>query len=172
MLQLRELQDSDSIVELTRLLHLAYARLGAMGLNFTAVDQSPEVTIKRMHGGRCFVVEDGAQLVGTVLAKPTYAENVCEYFTRRGVAVVHQLAVHPERQGAGIGRMLLQRAEQWARDGGFAEVAMDTAEPATHLIDLYNRLGYRTVGTFQWPGKVYRSVVLSKPLAEPVDPAA
>ena len=61
--------------------------------------------------------------------------------------------------------MLLQRAEQWARDSGFAELAMDTAEQAEHLIKLYTRLGYQHVGWVQWPGKRYRSVVLSKHLA-------
>ena len=165
MLHIREFRESDSIIDLTALLHRAYARLGAMGLNYTAVDQTPDITAKRIRGGNCFVVADGIKLVGTIVAQPTYAENDCAYFTRHGVAAVHQFAVHPEHQGSGIGRMLLQRAEQWAKDSGFAELAMDTAEQATHLVELYTRLGYRHVGWVQWPGKVYRSVVLSKPLA-------
>jgi GNAT superfamily N-acetyltransferase len=165
MLHIRQFQESDSITELTSLLHRAYARLGNMGLNYTAVDQTPEVTAKRIRGGNCFVVEAGTKLVGTIVAQPTYAENECEYFTRPGVAAAHQFAVDPEHQGSGIGRMLLQRAEQWAKESGFAELAMDTAEQATHLIDLYARLGYQHVGWVQWPGKVYRSVVLSKHLA-------
>lgn len=41
---------------------------------------------------------------------------------------------------------------------------MDTAEQAAHLIKRYTGLGYAPVGFVQWPGKVYRSVVLSKPL--------
>ena len=114
MLHLREFRESDSIVELTALLHRAYARLGAMGLNYTAVDQTPEVTAKRIRGGNCFVVEHGTKLVGTIVAQPTYAPNDCEYFTRPGVAAVHQFAVLPEHKGEGICRMLLQRAERWA----------------------------------------------------------
>ena len=35
---LRPFAATDSLVALTTLLHRAYARLGAMGLNFTAVD--------------------------------------------------------------------------------------------------------------------------------------
>jgi len=164
MLHLREFRESDSIVELTALLHLAYARLGAMGLNYTAVDQTPEITAERIRGGNCFVVADGARLLGTIVAQPTYAQNDCEYFTRPGVAAVHQFAVHPEHQGSGIGRMLLQRAEQWAKEAGFTELAMDTAEQATHLVELYTRLGYGHVGWVQRPGKVYRSIILSKSL--------
>ena len=60
--------------------------------------------------------------------------------------------------------MLLAKAESWALENGFRELAMDTAEQATHLIELYSRLGYRHVGWVQWSGKVYRSVVLSKQL--------
>ena len=164
-LELRTFGPGDSIVELTQLLHRAYARLGAMGLNYTAVDQSPDVTAKRLGSGTCYVATRGGQLVGTILVHPTYATNDCAWFTRPGVACVHQFAVDPSLQGGGVGRRLLQRAEDWARAHGFAEVAMDTAEPATHLVDFYTRLGYETVDTVQWPGKVYRSVVLRKRLA-------
>lgn len=161
-LRLRALEPGDSVVELTALLHRAYARLGAMGLNYTAVDQSPDVTAKRLGSGTCFVVAQGDRLVGTILVHPTYASNDCAWFTRPGVACVHQFAVDPSLQGGGVGRRLLQRAEDWAREHGFAEVAMDTAEPATHLVAFYGRLGYEVVDTVQWDGKVYRSVVLRK----------
>ena len=168
MPHIRPFEESDSIAELTALLHRAYARLGNMGLNYTAVDQTPEVTARRIRGGNCFVVEVNSRLVGTIVTQPTYTQNDCEYFTRFGVAAAHQFAVDPQHQGAGIGRMLLERAEQWAKVAGFDELAMDTAEQATHLIELYERLGYRPVGWVHWPGKVYRSVVMSKRLAATV----
>ncbi len=161
---IRSLSPADSLHELTNLLHRAYARLGAMGLNYTAVDQSPEVTAQRIAGGQCYVVESEGGLAGTIVVKPTYAENDCEYFTRPGVAAVHQFAVDPGVQGRGLGRALLQACENWARERGFRELALDTAEQAEHLIRLYTGLGYKQVGFVQWPGKVYRSVVLSKAL--------
>lgn len=164
-MQTREFEETDSIVELTGLLHRAYASLGKAGLNYTAVSQTAEVTAERMRGGKCFIAVKGSKIVGTILAQPTYAKNACEYFTRLGVAAVHQFAVDPEYQGLGIGRMLLQCSEHWAEKAGFVELAMDTAEQATHLIEFYARLGYKRVGWVQWPGKVYRSVVLSKRLA-------
>ena len=164
MVTIRPLTESDSIVELTSLLHRAYARLSAMGLNYTAADQSPEVTARRISGGSCFVAELEAELVGTIVVRPTYSESHCEYFTKPGVACAQQFAVAPEHQGEGIGRMLLEHAEQWASQANFTELAMDTAEEANHLLELYNRLGYRQVGQVRWPGKVYQSVVLSKPL--------
>ena len=164
MPQIRLFSESDSIVELTSLLHRAYAHLGKLGLNYTAVDQSSEVTAKRIRGGTCYVATLANTLVGTIVVQPTYSKNECEYFTRPGVAAAHQFAVEPERQSLGVGRKLLDKAEAWASENGFRELAMDTAEQATHLIELYSRLGYRPVGRVQWPGKVYCSVVLSKRL--------
>jgi GNAT superfamily N-acetyltransferase len=164
MLKVRPLSSSDSIATLTQLLHRAYASLGAMGLNYTAVDQSPEVTAKRIDGGQCYVAEWSGSLAGTIVVKPTYEQNECDYFTKPGVAAVHQFGVEPALQGKGIGRALLATSEQWAVARGFRELAMDTAEQAKHLINLYSRLGYEHVAFVQWPGKVYRSVVLSKVL--------
>ncbi len=58
------------------------------------------------------------------------------------------------------------RQEAWASRQGYGELALDTAEPATHLVALYEKQGYRPVGTVDWPGKVYRSVVMSKVLRQ------
>lgn len=53
--------EDDDAAQLTELQHAAYAELGAMGLNYTAVDQDVETTRERARGGRCWVVEhDGA----------------------------------------------------------------------------------------------------------------
>jgi GNAT superfamily N-acetyltransferase len=171
MITVRSLAEHDSVEALTALLHRAYARLGAMGLNYTAVDQTPDVTARRLAGGQCYLAEWAGALAGTIVVKPTYADNECEYFTREGVAAVHQFAVEPSLQGKGIGRRLLSECEAWARAHGFRELAMDTAQPAHHLIHLYGSLGYRHVGHVRWSGKVYRSVVLSKQLsASPPSP--
>ena len=164
MLQIRPFSSIDSIVAITFLLHRADPRLGDMGLNYTAVNQSTDVTAKRMSGGQCLIAEWSGALAGTIVAQPTYKTNECEYFTRPGVAAAHQFAVEPSLQGHGIGRALLTAAETWALEGGFHEIAMDTAEQATHLIELYEGLGYRRVSWVQWSGKVYQSVLLSKRL--------
>jgi hypothetical protein len=43
-------------------------------------------------------------------------------------------------------------------------MALDTAEQAVHLIELYTRQGYVFVEYVQWQGKSYRSVVMRKAL--------
>ena len=161
---IRPLEPNDSLEELTKLLHRAYAPLGKLGLNYTAVDQSEATTARRIAKGQCFVAVESSNLVGTIVVDPTLPQSPCEYFARAGVASAHQFAVAPEWQGQGLGSRLLRRAEVWAKERGFVEIAVDTAEPAEHLISYYVRWGYRRVGWVQWEGKQYRSVVMSKDL--------
>lgn len=138
---IRPLQSSDSLLDITHLLHRAYARLGAMGLNYTAVDQTPETTAARMAGGRCYVADIEGKLAGTIVVKPTYAANECEYFTRPGVAAVHQFAVDPATQGQGIGRALLQRLRNMGQRTGFSRIGHG-----------HRRTGTALDQTVHWPG--------------------
>jgi hypothetical protein len=59
---IRPIDSTDSLATITELLHSAYARLGAMGFNYTAVDQTEETTRKRVAGGTCLVAVDGREL--------------------------------------------------------------------------------------------------------------
>ena len=170
---LRPLAATDSLEALTALLHRAYARLAAMGLNFTAVDQSVETTQRRVESGQCFVAEAAGDIVGTVTVCEAYDPNrepwarATPWFYRRDVAHLHQLAVDPGAQGQGLGARLVAACEAWAQERGRSAVALDTAVPAAHLRQRYARLGYTDVDEVQWPGKRYRTVVMRKALAEP-----
>ena len=56
-------------------------------------------------------------------------------------------AVDPERQAAGLGRRLLQRAEAHARDvWGASEMCLDVIASRVELIAWYERRGYRRTG--------------------------
>jgi GNAT superfamily N-acetyltransferase len=161
---IRPLAASDSLAEITTVLHRAYAQLAAMGLNYTAVDQSVEVTRKRFEGGQGYVALQDDRIVATIVIQPTKANSECAYFRKTGVCSIHQFGVEPTMQGAGIGRAMIAACESWALQNRFVEVALDTAEQATHLIALYSKLGYEHRDFVQWDGKVYRSVVMSKRL--------
>jgi GNAT superfamily N-acetyltransferase len=169
-LSIRPLNHRDSIESLTSLLHRAYARLGAMGLNFTAVDQSVETTRERIAAGQCFVLDADGTLAGTVVVAGPFdvdkhpGTRHSPWFLRRDIAHLHQLAVEPALQGQGHGDRLIQACEAWAREHGFDAVALDTAEPADHLRRRYARQGFAEVDAMQWDGKRYRSLILVKPL--------
>jgi GNAT superfamily N-acetyltransferase len=165
MVEIRPIRPDDSVEELTELIHSAYAHLKSMGLNYTAVDQSVSTTLERIKAGCCFVATGDGQLIGTIVVEPTSQDiSDCPYYARHGVASAHQLAVAPQHQGKGIGSRLMDAAEKWAKDNGFSELALDTAEPAHHLVALYLRRGYKCVDSVQGEGKLYRSVFMAKNL--------
>lgn len=153
--------------ELTELLHRAYARLGAMGLNYTATDQDAATTARRAARGECWVAVREGRVVGTITFHSPERARGSPWLDRPDVACFHQFGVEPELQGSGIGGRLLDLAERRAAESGAAEIALDTAEPATHLVALYGRRGYRIVEKAQWRGKRYVSVIMSKPVAPP-----
>ena len=167
-LVIRALAPTDSIAEMTALLHAAYARLGAMGFNYTAVDQTEEVTRRRIGNGDCLVaVEDGV-LVGTLKFHAPGLSGGCPCYERPGVATIGQFGVLPDRQSHGVGSRLLQEAEKLAIAVGAAELALETSEGADHLVAWYERKGFRFVEHAQCEGKTYRSVIMSKRLAPSV----
>jgi GNAT superfamily N-acetyltransferase len=161
---IRLLQPADSIDAITELLHRAYAPLGAMGLNFTGVDQTREQTERRIGRGVCAVALIGERLVGTILAVGGKPVADCRWYSEPHVARAHQFAVEPELHRRGIGGALMRWAEEWAQLQGYRELAVDTAESAEHLVAFYTRRGFRFIEFAQWPGKRYRSVILSKSL--------
>jgi len=185
-LTIRPLAASDSLEALTELLHRAYAALGAQGWNFTAVDQSVELTAKRVAGGGCLLAElegagDGVnapalRLVGTVnvsgpykLAPGAWGLDT-PWYQREDTAILSQYAVDPAYQGRGFGERLMEAAEAWARDRGYAFIALDTAKPAAHLQRRYAQRGYAAKAEVQWEGKCYSSILMVKPLKEAISP--
>lgn len=163
-IELRLASADDDVSQLTALLHRAYAQLGNMGLRYMAVDQSEEVTLARMAQAECYVALLDGAYVGTVLFKPPERTRGSPWLERPDVAGVAQLAVDPDLQKRGLGARLMDLVEARAVACGASEIALDTAEPATHLRRWYTSRGYRFIEYVQWKHANYRSVVLSKTL--------
>lgn len=166
-IEIRRYRRGDDLAALTDLLHRAYAPLGALGFNYTALDQPEEVTRQRIESGIGLLALAGDAIVGTVaLHPPGTLSGGTPWYQRGDVARLGQLAIEPALAGRGLGGRLMGHAEDIARDLGAAEIALDTAEGARHLVRLYERRGYRCIEIAAWPGKTYRSVIMSKVLAE------
>ncbi|WP_217136610.1 GNAT family N-acetyltransferase [Leucobacter chinensis] len=154
---------------LTTMLHRAYAELGAAGLNFTAVDQDVQTTLRRALGGQTWVYETDATLCAA-LAISWPAEASLRSISREANvpkrAWLNQLAVDPEHRRKGLARELRDIGFAWCREQGATSLGLDTALPATHLIELYSGWGFETIERVQWPGKTYESVVMTRSLAK------
>ncbi len=162
---IRRLRDSDPVPGITDLLHAAYAPLAAMGLRFTATHQDEEVTRARLARGMAWVGERDGEIVATVTLYPTPSgTSACDWYRQDGVFTLGQFAVRPDLQRQGLGRRLMELMEAEATALGARELALDTAEGATHLVRWYENAGYRFVAFADWSTTNYRSVVLSKTL--------
>ncbi|MEV4612504.1 GNAT family N-acetyltransferase [Kitasatospora sp. NPDC049258] len=73
----------------------------------------------------------------------------CQLEHRGEVAYFGLFSVRPEQQGSGLGRAVLARAEQLAREEwGAAELEMTVIEQRTDLIAWYERRGFSRTGEF------------------------
>lgn len=149
---------------MSSLIAIADRPLGAIGLNYTAVNQTVQTTKSRCQNDYCFVALIDNILIGTITLKQPYYDDCCAYYQRNDVASIHQFAVDPTFQKYGISSRLLFTAENYASELGFQYLGLDTAENAKHLVSFYQNRGYLVVDTVNFSGKKYRSLVLSKSL--------
>lgn len=183
IITVRRLSPTDSISDLTQLLHRAYAKQVAMGLAPLAGRQDDSITRQRVFSGECFVavdhiplpdledpngiaVQTRQKLVGCILFHEIEESKGPPFFARNDVAVFSQFAVDPDYQGLGIGLMLLGLCERRALEENAKELACSMAEPDQDLMTFYTRRGYRFVEHWQWPYTNYRSAILSKRLTD------
>jgi predicted N-acetyltransferase YhbS len=113
-----------------------------------------------MNGGEFLLVEDTGGLAG------------CVYVEVRGQrSYLGLLSVSPVQQGRGLGRVLVNSAEDFSRSAGCRATDLRIISPrAEALLPFYRRLGYSEAGTAPFPPHVpvkvpCHYVLMSKPLA-------
>lgn len=151
----------DSVEELTELLHRSYAPLAAAGLRYYATHQSAEETRERCERGESYVALIDDRILGTITLYDNQPDGI-PWYGRPDVGYFGQFGVEPSLQRRGIGRQLLRLVEDRARQLGLRELALDTAEGARHLVEWYEREGYRIVAHHSWSATNYRSVIMSR----------
>jgi len=160
----RDWRPDDPVGDITAMLHAAYRAHALMGFNFTAADQDDATTLQRLSSGRSMVAEMNGRIVGTITLHGPQAADMCLWY--REHYSFEQFGVHPSHQKLGIGRELLRRTEERAREAGARELAFDTSEGATDLCRWYAKMDYRFIKHLSKNGKTYRSVILSKALID------
>jgi N-acetylglutamate synthase-like GNAT family acetyltransferase len=86
----------------------------------------------------CFVDERDGEVVGTVLL------HLCPdvMFEERPYALLENLVVEPGARGGGVGRALLEHAEQVAREHGCTKLMLLSGVHRTEAHAFFERLGY------------------------------
>jgi GNAT superfamily N-acetyltransferase len=75
-----------------------------------------------------------------------------------------KFAVDPDYQYQGLGGMLMDFIEDYARLQGKKQIILDTSDKAQHLIDYYSKRGYKYIQLWKWDIVNYSSVVMGKKL--------
>ena len=131
--QIRPLLPSDSLKQLTELIHRAHGPHLALGLRFVGTYQTVEVTAERIASGHAFVATAQDELIGTVTVRPPRPQSPAPLYGDPHTWSFSQLAVTPELKGRGLGRALHDAAVQCALQNGARTMMLDTAEPAQGL---------------------------------------
>lgn len=162
---IRSSKPADPISEITKLLHTSYKRLADLGFRYLATHQDDSETERRLNEGFSYIGLSDSKIISTMTlyhGRPDPHDSDC--YKKDGVAHFGQFCVLPEYQKKGIGNFMMDLAESKAKELGAVEIALDTAEGAKHLIEYYERRGYRFVEYVNWEVTNYRSVVMSKKL--------
>ena len=102
--------------------------------------------------GRVYVIEHDGVIQGSLVLIPQI-----------DAMLLDNVAVAPAAQGLGLGRKLLEFAEQKAVASGFRSIRLYTNEAMTENIALYSRVGYSE--THRVEEKGLRRIYMTKPLA-------
>ena len=80
--------------------------------------------------------------------------------------IFHRLAVHPSRQGTGLGSLVMDRVLELLRQSGCDCVRCDTSEENLKAIRLYEKLGFRRCGVIRWEDSAGTNIRFDKPLKQ------
>ncbi|MFT5112204.1 MAG: ribosomal protein S18 acetylase RimI-like enzyme [Parasphingorhabdus sp.] len=80
--------------------------------------------------------------------------------------LLDNIAVDPQCQGRGVGKLLLQFAEDECRSRGYASIQMYTHECMVENVDMYQRCGWEITEYRQELG--FKRVYFSKAMSDPV----
>ena len=101
---------------------------------FALADDSPVALSAYRDLGRVLVARDGPVVIGHL--QLVAADSA-------GAAEVKSIAVREDRQGTGVGRMLLERAIAACRDEGRSVLVVATAAADVGVLRFYQLLGFR-----------------------------
>ena len=96
---------------------------------------------EQAHSGTVYIAETAGRVVGCMFCK-----------VRGDALYLGKLAVSPDCQGQGIGRLLLAEAETEARARGLSSLELEARIELTENHDAFASMGFERVGTSAHPG--------------------
>jgi GNAT superfamily N-acetyltransferase len=154
------------VPELVRVINLAYRVEAEMFHGERTSDADVRDRLARPNAVFLVIPDDVAGA-----APGTLAASVCVE-TRGDHGFFGMLAVHPNRQGRGLGRALVRAAEAHSRALGCTHMDLDVVDLRSELTTFYDSLGYAPVGESDYPHpeqtmRPVRLIHMTKALIDP-----
>jgi ribosomal protein S18 acetylase RimI-like enzyme len=128
-------------------------------LNQSGILQWDEIYPNKTHidgdlkNGELYVARAGGEIIGIITlngkSDPEYQNGAWAY-NGPDYRVVHRLCVSPTMQGQGVGRRMMEMAEEMLRESGVKSLRLDAFSKNPYSLKLYERLGYRVTGEAVW----------------------
>lgn len=96
-----------------------------------------------------FVAESNNQIIGVVHIVIRESRDI-PILVPRKYAVIDNLAVKKEYRRSGIGKSLVEKAQQWAMDKEITQIELNVWEFNKGAIAFYETLGYKTASRKMW----------------------
>ena len=140
--------------EIARIINAAFE----IEREFRQGDRTSAAEIRRLMETQTFLVsEDGGRLIGAVQVR-----------VRGSTGYFGMLAVDTQARRGGIGRALVEAAEEHCRRAGCTVMTMSTGEDRAELIPYYGKMGYRVTSIEPASNPAFkrplRIVKMAKPL--------
>ena len=107
-----------------------------------------------LKNGTLFGIKEEKQLIGAIVLDKNenkqYMKLQWNDHSGRPL-IIHRLAVHPIHQGKGLGKRLLNFAEEYALKKGYTSIRMDVYSQNPGAVRMYERAGYQVRGTITFP---------------------
>ncbi|SFL15349.1 Acetyltransferase (GNAT) family protein [Paenibacillus sp. 1_12] len=107
-----------------------------------------------LKSGHLFGVRDGKDIIAVIVVDDKQSEvySSLDWQDCEGkAACIHRLAVHPDHQGKGLGKKLLQFAEAYIASHGYTSIRLDVYSENDTALGIYKRGGYSQRGKVRYP---------------------
>ncbi|MFH1182057.1 MAG: GNAT family N-acetyltransferase, partial [Candidatus Woesearchaeota archaeon] len=107
------------------------------------------------------LIYDKENLIGTGYIGPS------NYQTTKHYCEISKVMVDPAIQGKGIGKLIMERLEKYAKKAGYTHIILDTWD-IPHIVRFYKKCRYKVVGKIpefvRYKGKYHDVYNLAKKL--------
>jgi len=152
MIRPAKISEIEDILTITRA--CAKAMEGAGIYQWNEYYPSAKVFEGDVKRGELFVLELNNQIIGSVALSTKMDQEYIpiKWLTKNNRNIyVHRLCVHPKHQGQGWAQKMMDFAENFAKEKGFASVRLDTFSQNKRNQRFYEVRGYKKLGDIFLP---------------------